>query len=61
MHLEYLEHNHRTWLNRMPLDRTLNEHLHRIVQQAHARFDTLMEGYQRCWEITDDLKVQDQM
>lgn len=61
MHLEYLKHNHRAWLNQMMMDGTLNEHLHRIDQQAQERYDTLMEGYQRCWEITEELKVQDQM
>ena len=61
MHLEYLKNNHRTWLYRMMLDGTLNEHLYRIDQQAQERYETLMAGYQRCWEITEELKALDQM
>ena len=43
------------------LEGTLNNHLHQIDLQCQERYDTLMEGYKRCWEITEELKAQDQM
>ena len=61
MRLEYLKKNHQTWLNRMMLEGTLNDHLHQIDLQCQERYDTLMEGYKRCWEITEELKARDQM
>ena len=45
----------------MALAGTLNEHLHSIDLQAKERYDLLMEGYIRCWGITEELKAQDQM
>ncbi len=61
MRLEYLKKNHQTWLNRMMLEGTLNDHLHRIDLQCQERYDTLVKGYKRCWAITEELKGQDQM
>lgn len=61
MRLEYLRKNHQTWLNRMMLEGTLNDHLHQIDIQCQERYDILMEGYKRCWKITEELKVEDQM
>lgn len=61
MRLEYLKKNHQTRLNRMMLEGTLNNHLHQIDLQCQERYDTLMEEYKRCWEITEALKAQDQM
>jgi len=61
MRLEYLKKNHQTWLNRMMLEGTLNNHLHQIDLQCQERYDTLMEEYKRCWEITEELKARDQM
>ncbi len=61
MRLEYLKKNHQTRLDRMMLEGTLNTHLHQIDLQCHERYDTLMEGYKRCWEITEELKTQNQM
>lgn len=61
MRLEYLKKNHQTRLNRMMLEGTLNDYLHRIDLQCQERYDTLMEGYKRCWKVTEELKSQDQM
>ncbi len=61
MRLEYLKKNHQTSLNRMMLEGTLNNHLHQIDLQCQERYDTLMEGYKRCWKITEELKARDQM
>ncbi len=45
----------------MMLEGTLNHHLHEIDLQCQERYDALMEWYKRCWEITEELKAQDQM
>ncbi len=60
MHLKYRKKNHQTWLDRMMLEGTLNDYLHQIDLQCQERYDTLIEGYKRCWGITEELKAQDQ-
>ncbi len=61
MRLEYLKKNHQTWLIRMMQEGTLNNHLHQIDLQCQERYEALMEGYKRCWKVTEELKAQDQI
>lgn len=57
----HLAEHHHNWYWQMALAGTLNEHIHSIDQQAKERYDLLMDGYIRCWGITEELKAQDQM
>ncbi len=34
---------------------------HTVAQQASERYDTLMKGYAKSWEITESLKSEDPM
>ena len=40
---------------------TPSEYLHTVDQQASERYDTLMKGYAKSWEITESLKSEDPM
>lgn len=61
MALEHLEKQHPGRYTRMLLDGSLYPYCHEIDRQAEERFDFLMDGYKRCWEITEELKARDQM
>ncbi len=61
MRQEYLKKNHQIWLDRMMLEGTLNDYLHQVDLQCQERYDALIEGYKCCWEITEELKAQDQI
>lgn len=61
MRQEYLEKNHPGLFARMLLSGALEDHLREIDKQASERFDTLMAGYKRVWNITENLKADDPM
>ena len=44
--------------SRMLLSGELEDHLREIDKQANERFDTLMAGYKRTWNITENLKAE---
>ena len=56
-----LEENHLGKFIRMLLGGTLMDYLHSIDEQAESMYDTLMKGYQKSWNITEELKAKDQM
>ena len=47
--------------SRLLLSGKLMEHLREIDTQANERFDALMDGYKRTWNITEALKAEDPM
>lgn len=59
MEMEYLRENHPIRFNNMLLNGTLFSFLHEIDDQARQRYDTLVDGYKRCWKITEELKAND--
>lgn len=61
MTLDELKKRHQGRFARMLLDGTLYPYCHDIEQQAQKRYDVLMQGYMRCWGITEEMKEQDQM
>lgn len=61
MALDELKKRHPGRFTRMLLDGTLYPYYHNIEQQAQERYDVLMQGYMRCWGITEELKKRDQM
>ncbi len=61
MRQKYLQENHPGLFSRLLLSGKLEAHLREIDNQANERFDTLMTGYKRTWNITEDLKVEDPM
>lgn len=50
----YLQKNHPGRFSRMLLGGTLMDYLHSVDEQAESRYDTLMKGYQKSWNITDE-------
>ena len=61
LHLRHLQAHHPTHVQRLLLTGTLSEYLHTVDQQASERYDTLMKGYAKSWEITESLKSEDPM
>jgi len=61
MALDELKKRHPGRFARMLLDGTLYPYCLGIEQQAQERYDVLMQGYMRCWCITEELKKRDQM
>ena len=61
MHQKYLQENHPGLFSRLLLSGKLEAHLREIDKQAGERFDTLMTGYKRAWNITEELKAEDPM
>lgn len=61
MALDRLEKQHPGRFTRMLLDGSLYPYCHDIGRQAQEWFDVLMQGYQRCWEIDEELKSSDPM
>ena len=61
MCMVHMEKHRPIAFNQMALAGTLDQYLASIDRQAQDRFDTLMDGYVRCWGINDELKAQDQM
>src|SRR5699024_8466994 len=61
LHLRHLQAHHPAYVQRLLLTGTLSEYLHTVDQQASKRYDTLMKGYAKSWEITESLKSEDPM
>lgn len=61
LHLRHLQAHHPAHVQRLLLTGTLSEYLHTVDQQASKRYDTLMKGYAKSWEITESLKSEDPM
>lgn len=61
LHLRHLQAHHPAYVQRLLLTGTLSEYLHTVDQQASERYDTLMKGYAKSWEITESLKSEDPM
>ena len=61
MRQQYLQENHPGLFSGMILSGELEDHLREIDKQANERFDALMAGYKRTWNITEKLKAEDPM
>lgn len=61
MRWEYLKANHREKYLRLLLDGKLNEHLHEVDEECHARVDQLVEQMKTGAGITEELKVMEPM
>lgn len=61
MHRKYLEEHHPGQYTHLLLSGRLMDHLREIDKQATERFDTLMDGYSKEWNITETLKADDSM
>ena len=61
MRKKYLEDDRPGLFSRLLLSGKLMDHLRDIDTQANERFDTLMDGYKRAWNITEALKAEDPM
>ena len=61
MRWEYLKDNHREKYFRLLLDGKLNEHLHEIDEECHARVELLVERMKAGAGITEELKVMKPM
>jgi hypothetical protein len=60
-HAEYLERNKKTVYSELLLFGRLNEYLHDIDTQAQEMYDRLTKEYAIMREVTEELKVTDQM
>ncbi len=58
---EYMKANHKAEYFCLYLDGKLNEYLHEIDEQCHARVDLLAEQMKAGAGITEELKAKDQM
>ena len=61
MRWEYLKANHREKYLRLLLDGKLNEHLHEVDEECHARVEQLVEQMKAEAGITEELKATEQM
>lgn len=61
MRWEYLKTNRRREYLRMLMDGKLNEHLHEIDEECHARVDLFIERMKVGAGITEELKTIEQM
>ena len=61
MRREYLKANNRMEYIRLLLDGKLNEYLHEIDEECHARVDLLVEQMKAGAGITEELKAKEQM
>ena len=61
MRCKYLENHHRGEYLRLLLDGKLNEHLHEVDEECHARMEQLVEQMKAGAGITEELKATDQM
>lgn len=61
MRWEYLRTNRREKYLRLLLDGKLNEHLHEIDEECHARVDLFIERMKAGAGITEELKAAEQM
>ncbi len=61
MRWEYLKTNRRREYFRLLLDGKLNEHLHEIDEECHARVELLIERMKSGAGITEELKAVEQM
>lgn len=61
MRKSYLENHRRGIYSGLLLSGKLKEHLLMIQEQAEERFDLLVEQMAKREEVTEQLKVQDQM
>ena len=61
MHRKYLEEHHHGQYAHLLLSGRLMDRLREIDKQATERFDTLMDGYSKEWNITEALKADDPM
>ena len=61
MRCKYLKNHHREEYIRLLLDGELNQHLHEVDEQCHARMELLVEQMKASAGITEELKAMDQM
>ncbi len=61
MRWEYLKANHRVEYLHLLLDGRLNEYLHKIDEECHARVDSLVKQMKAEAGITEELKAKEQM
>ncbi|MCI9127824.1 MAG: TnpV protein [Eubacterium sp.] len=61
MRWEYLQMNYRREYLRLLLDGKLNEYLHEVDKECHARVELLVEQMKAGAGITEELKASDQM
>lgn len=61
MRWEYLKANHKAEYFHLYLADKLNEYLHEVDEECHARVDLLVEQMKEAAGITEELKAKDQM
>lgn len=61
MRCEYLKNHHRGEYIKLLLNGELNQHLHEVDEQCHARMELLVEQMKAGAGITEELKAMDQM
>ena len=61
MRWEYLKANHREKYFQLLLDGKLNEHLHEIDEECHARVELLVKQMKAGAGITEELKAKEPM
>ncbi len=61
MRWEYLKDNHKAEYFHLLLDGRLNEYLHEIDEECHAKVDQLVEQMKASAGITEELKAKEQM
>ena len=61
MRWEYMKANHKAEYFHLYLDGRLNEYLHEIDEECHARGDLLVEQMKAGAGITEELKAKEQM
>lgn len=61
MRWEYMKANHKAEYFHLYLDGKLNEYLHEVDEECHARVNLLVEQMKAGAGITEELKAKDQM
>ena len=60
-HLDYLKSRRKATYNRLQTEGKLNSYLFEINTQAQEMFDNLIVQYKKAENITEELKITDQM
>ena len=60
-HLEYIKHHRKGFYTSLVLDCKFNRYLADVNKQAEEMFDTLIAQYKATEDITEQLKVDNQM
>ena len=61
LHLEFIKQHRRGTYTTLLIENRLNEHLHRIDEQAHEQIDLLTAQMAEQMDVTENLKASDPM